>query len=147
MSEQVKVSQRTALILERLRRDGITQEQLVDALERQDIAPLEQITSSQTDFQEWFTYAIEHNEPLVQAVKEGYRITFNTIQGLKMWLDYRFLLEEDDDYTEGEGRLDEITLTADQIEQLKEAIAVNWVVLEQEDGTVSLALRGLLPAS
>lgn len=146
MSVQVKVSQRTALILERLRRDGITQDQLIDALERQDVAPLEQITSSQTDFQEWFNYAAEHGEPLVQAVKEGYRITFNTVQGLKMWLDYRFLLEEDDDYTEGEGRLDDIKLSPDQIEQLKNALAVNWVVLEQSEGTISLALRGLLPA-
>lgn len=147
MAEQIKVSQRTALILERLRRDGITQEQLVDALQREDSAPLEEITSSQTDFQEWFAYAKEHGEPLVQAVKEGYRITFNTNQGLKMWLDYRFLLEEDDDYTSGEGRLDELKLTPDQVEQLKESLAVNWVVLENEDGTVSLALRGLLPAS
>lgn len=146
MSVQVKVSQRTALILERLRRDGITQEQLIDALEHQDVAPLQQISSSQTDFQEWFTYATEHGEPLVQAVKEGYQITFNTVQGLKMWLDYRFLLEEDDDYTEGEGRLDDIKLSPDQIEQLKNALAVNWVVLEQGEGTVSLALRGLLPA-
>lgn len=146
MSEQVKVSQRTAIILERLRRDGITQEQLIDALERQDVTSLEQITSSQTDFQEWFTYATEHGEPLVQAVKEGYRITFNTVQGLKMWLDYRFLLEEDDDYTEGEGRLDDIKLSPDQIEQLKNTLAVNWVVLEHGEGTISLALRGLLPA-
>lgn len=146
MSEQVKVSQRTAIILERLRRDGITQEQLIDALERQDATSLEQITSSQTDFQEWFTYATEHGEPLVQAVKEGYRITFNTVQGLKMWLDYRFLLEEDDDYTEGEGRLDDIKLSPDQIEQLKNTLAVNWVVLEHGEGTISLALRGLLPA-
>ena len=146
MSVEVKVSQRTASILERLRRDGITQEQLIDALERQDVAPLEQITSSQTDFQEWFTYAEEHGEPVVQAVKEGYRITFNTVQGLKMWLDYRFLLEEDDDYTEGEGRLDDIKLSPDQIEQLKSALAVNWVVLEHGDGSISLVLRGLLPA-
>lgn len=146
MSEQVKVSQRTAIILERLRRDGITQEQLIDALERQDATSLEQITSSQTDFQEWFTYATEHGEPLVQAVKEGYRITFNTVQGLKMWLDYRFLLEEDDDYTESEGRLDDIKLSPDQIEQLKNTLAVNWVVLEHGEGTISLALRGLLPA-
>lgn len=146
MSEQVKVSQRTAIILERLRRDGITQEQLIDALERQDATSLEQITSSQTDFQEWFTYATEHGEPLVQAVKGGYRITFNTVQGLKMWLDYRFLLEEDDDYTEGEGRLDDIKLSPHQIEQLKNTLAVNWVVLEHGEGTISLALRGLLPA-
>ncbi|WP_046215734.1 hypothetical protein [Paenibacillus wulumuqiensis] len=148
MTEQVRISQRSAILIERLRSDGITEEVLIQSLDQQEEAPLRAASSSDIDFAEWMNYAAEHGEQLVQAVRDGYRMTFTTVPGMKNWLKYALDMKAGRDYTEGEeGRLDGLQLTLEQAQQLKDTIAVNWVLLEHEDGTASLLLRALLTSS
>ncbi|WP_017814102.1 hypothetical protein [Paenibacillus shenyangensis] len=148
MTEQVKISQRSAIIIERLRSDGMAEDMLIQALNEQEDAPLRAVSSADIDFAEWMNYAKEHGEQLVEAVRDGYRMTFTTVPGMKNWLKYALSMETERDYTEGEeGRMDGLQLTLEQAQQLKDTIAVNWVLLEHEDGSSSLLLRALLTSA
>ncbi|ANF98083.1 hypothetical protein [Paenibacillus bovis] len=148
MTEQVRISQRSAIIIERLRSEGIAEDILIQALSEQADAPLRAVSSVDIDFAEWMNYANEHGEQLVQAVRDGYRMTFTTVPGMKNWLKYALSMEASRDYIEAEeGRMDGLQLTLEQAQQLKDTIAVNWVLLEHEDGSASLLLRALLTSA
>jgi len=73
-------------------------------------------------------------------------MTFNTRNGLKIWVEEKFNLQANVDFKVGDNRMDEIQLNQLQVAQLKQSLAVNWVVLDKplREGIleVSLVLRG-----
>lgn len=135
MSALPRISQNSAVLLEKARSFGLSDEQLLDVIEKNDVTPLEQ---SGTDYTEWVSYAREHNENLEAAIKVGYQMTFNTVYGLKNWLKFRFGLEAEKDYTEGEGRFDGLKLNEKDASFIQSALASNWVVLVEPAGDIQV---------
>ncbi|MFD1886430.1 hypothetical protein [Paenibacillus wenxiniae] len=141
----VKISQRSAMLIERLRRDGITNEQLLEAIQQRHAAPLAgSATAAGIDLDEWLHYATEHGESLAEAVQDGYRMTFTTVPGAGNWLRFALGLEEGQHYTvHEEGRMDGLQLDEAQFQRIADAIAMNWVLVRQSDGSASLMLKAL----
>lgn len=146
--EQVKLSQHTAILLEHARKEGITEEQLQQAAAARDSAVFQALENEDYEYGDLFTYAQEHGEKLEQALTDGYRMTFNTRNGLKIWLEEAFRLNSETDFTVGEGRIDGLHLTDAQLERLKQTLAVNWVIAAEKalatgGKEVSLCLKAL----
>lgn len=139
-------------MIERARRKGITDDQLLHAARTGDVSELITMNEEWYTFDDFVSYANEHDEPLAQAIAEGYRMTFNTNNGLSIWLQERFGLQEGEDYTKEMGRISDLKLGMENIESLRSSLALNWTVVEAgeaADGlnTVSLVVRALLVQS
>ncbi|WP_322924951.1 hypothetical protein [Paenibacillus campi] len=141
----VKISQRSAILIERLRSEGISDEQLLAAIEQHSVAPLSgSATAAGIDLLEWLDYAAEHGEQLTNAVREGYRMTFTTVPGAGNWLRFALGLEEGADYTvPAAGRIEGLQLNEAQFQRTASALAINWIIVRQPDGNASVMLTSL----
>lgn len=71
MSTENRVSQNTAIMIERARRKGITDDQLLHAVRTGDVSELIAINEEWYTFDDFVFYANEHDEPLAQAIAVG----------------------------------------------------------------------------
>lgn len=142
----VKISQRTAILLEHARRSGLQTNELLEAVRSGTAEKLAVAEAQNFQYDEWVIYAKEHGEDLEKAVTEGYQITFNTRNGLKIWLEQAFGISSETDFIVGEGVIEGLFLNEEQLESLKKTLAVNWL-LEAEPAPggfkVKLIVRGL----
>ncbi len=141
----IKISQRSAMLIERLRGEGITNEQLLQAIQERSTEPLAgSATAAGMNLDEWIDYAAEHGEQLADAIRAGYRMTFTTVPGAGNWLRFALGLEEGQHYTvPEEGRMDDLQLEEVQFQRIADAMAMNWVLVRQPDGSASLMLKSL----
>ena len=147
MNQEVKLSQYTAILLENARRSGLTNEEIVEAVQAENTELLKAAERPHYTYESFFSYAKEHGEDLKKAITEGYRITFNTNNGLKNWIATTFQLDPSQDFTLGEGRIEGLVLSDPQIEKLEHALAFNWEIKETwqtADGRkqLTLGIRG-----
>lgn len=146
MQSQAKLSQHTAILLERARRAGISDDVLLECSASGNTAPLQAAEAEHYHYDEFISYAQSHGESLEQAIREGYRMTFNTFRGLQVWLKEKFGVEEGQDFTASEGRLLGLKLAAAETESLRNTLAANWIIQDAagaEDGRINLIVRGL----
>ncbi|NEW07364.1 hypothetical protein GK047_15275 [Paenibacillus sp. SYP-B3998] len=130
MSNKAKLSQHTAIMLERARRFGISDTVLLNSAVTGDINPFQPAVAQYYSYDDFFTYAKTHGESIEEAIRNGYRMKFNTPGGLQIWLKDRFGLEAGVDFEATTGRLDGLKLSAEDMEVIRETVAVNWVLLE-----------------
>lgn len=146
MSE-TKISQRTAILLEHARNCGLQGEELLNAIRSGKIESFQLAQNGHFDYAELFSYAEEHGEELEKAAAAGYRITFNTKNGLKIWLEETFQLSSESDFFVGEGIIENLHLQEEQVAKLKQTLAVNWTIAEITPNArgynLKLTLRGL----
>lgn len=146
MSE-TKISQHTAILLEHARKCGLQGEALIQAVRSGQVEAFHAAQNGHFDYAELFSYAEQHGEDLEKAALEGYRITFNTRNGLKIWLEETFNLSSESDFTVGEGIIENLPLQEEQLKRLQQSLAVNWTIAEANkaglDYTVKLTVRGL----
>lgn len=141
-----KISQNTAILLEHAQASGLTSAELLEAVRSGEIDRFQVAQNGHFRYEDLFTYAEEHGEDLEQAVSEGYQITFNTRNGLKIWLEEAFQIRSESDFVVGEGIIEGLILQRDQLARLKEALAVNWTLQEEPIAAgiqVKLSVRGL----
>ncbi|MCR8645798.1 hypothetical protein NV379_24460 [Paenibacillus sp. N1-5-1-14] len=139
---QARLSQKTAILLEHARKCQISDEALLACVAASDISELAAAKSEQYGYDTFITYATEHHEDLASAIRDGYRITFNTFRGLQVWLHEKFDITEGTDFDATEGRLTGIKLSRVDAEVLEARLAPNWVLKRNED-TIDLTVRGL----
>lgn len=147
MNQEVKLSQYTAILLENARRSGLTNEEIVEAVQAENTELLKAAERPHYTYESFFSYAKEHGEDLKKAILEGYRITFNTNNGLKNWIATTFQLDPSEDFTLGEGRIEGLVLSQEQVEKLEHALAFNWEIKEIEETAderkqLTLGIRG-----
>ncbi|MCP1307578.1 hypothetical protein [Paenibacillus tyrfis] len=152
MSTTAKLSQNTAILLERARRFGITDETLLAGLAAGDTAVLQPAVGEWYSYDEFYAYADQHGEALEEAIRSGYRMKFNTPGGVQFWLQHRFGLEAGVDYEVPEhGRVNGLKLPDAKVELLRSTLAPNWVILGEAAGsgeaesvqTLRLVIRSL----
>lgn len=146
MSE-TKISQNTAILLEHARKSGLRAEELLLAIRSGQVEAFRVAQNGHFDYTELFSYSKEHGENLEKAATEGYRITFNTRNGLKIWLEEAFHLRSETDFLVGEGIIEGLALQEEQLERLKQTLAVNWTIAEanktDQGYNIKLTVRGL----
>ena len=155
MMKRVRISQMSALLLEHARSFGYSDEQLLDWIDRNDMDALQGAEDDFYKYADWVNYAREYGEDLQAAVREGYQMTFNTVYGLTRWLEQRLGAVSGEQYTPGEGRMDHLKVSEQEMDMLKQTLATNWAVVESDEATVdetgkheiSLVMRALLVAN
>ncbi|AKF92974.1 hypothetical protein [Brevibacillus laterosporus] len=127
----VKLSQNEALMIEVLRAEGVTDEELLDALKKEDISDFQQC-SDDFDFSHLLDFSRQNWNELEQAVREGYQIKFNTINGIKYLIFVRLNQVADRDYQNKGDYLSEIKLKEAEVIWLQSVLSKNWTVVEQK---------------
>ncbi|MDN9010478.1 hypothetical protein [Brevibacillus laterosporus] len=127
----VKLSQNEALMIEVLRAKGVTDEELLDALKKEDISDFLQC-SDDFDFSQLLDFSRQNWCELEQAVREGYQIKFNTINGIKYLISVRLNQVADRDYQNKGDYLAEIKLKEAEVIWLQSVLSKNWTVVEQK---------------
>lgn len=140
MSNELRLSQHTAILLENARAKGMTDQAIIEAVRSGETAAFDGVAEEHFTYEDFLSYAQEHGEPLEQAIREGYRITFNTRNGLKIWLEKAFGLQSEQDFKVGEGIISGLQLSADQTWLLEQRLAPNWVIDGQADPAAGLGL-------
>lgn len=133
MSNEFRISQNTAILLENARVKGMIDEVILEAVRSGNITVFDAVAEEDFTYEDFLSYAQEHGEPLEQAIREGYRITFNTRNGLKIWLEKAFNLQSEQDFQVGEGVVSGLKLTDAQTQLLSQRLAPNWVIAESVD--------------
>ncbi|MDN4600547.1 hypothetical protein P5G61_04865 [Paenibacillus sp. F6_3S_P_1C] len=148
MSAEFKLSQNTAIRLEQARSKGMSDAALLEAIQAKDVTALDEVSEEHYRYDDFFSYADEHGENLEGAVKDGYRITFNTRGGLGIYLQKSFGLQPEKDFTVGEGIITGLKLQPEQADKLSKRLASNWVITESkevpEGQELTLKLRALI---
>ncbi|MHA7579931.1 hypothetical protein ACX12E_05980 [Paenibacillus vandeheii] len=148
MSAEFKLSQNTAILLEQARSKGMSNAALLEAVQAKDVAAFDAVSEEHYRYDDFFSYADEHGENLEGAVKDGYRITFNTRGGLGIYLQKSFGLQPEQDFTVGEGIVTGVKLKTAQADVLAKRLASNWVITESkevpEGQELTLKLRALI---
>lgn len=146
---RVRISQKSAVLLEHARRQGFTDEQLLTCIANNDMKTMQAAEDNYYKYDEWANYAHEHGEDLATAIQEGYQMTFNTVFGVKRWLQERLGFLATQDYIIEEGRMDGLMLNAADAELLSQTIAANWVIVKNEPVagdklSISIVMKALL---
>ncbi|MFF2157357.1 hypothetical protein ACFVVQ_18865 [Paenibacillus chitinolyticus] len=131
MEKQARFSQKTAVLLERVRRLGLSDEVLLASAASGDVKPLQEVSGDDSSYEDFFVYGETHGEQIAEGIRNGYRMKFNTIGGLQSWLKERLGREVETDFTASVGRIDGLSLTADEAELLRGSLASNWLMLEE----------------
>jgi hypothetical protein len=126
---KVRISQMTAILLERARNYGISAEDLLAGVKSGDASLFKTAEDEHFKYDQFLSYAAEHEEDLETAIKSGYQMKFNTMGGLQIWLKEVFSIEAGMDFAASPGRLENIKLPVEKINRLQEALAGNWVIL------------------
>lgn len=148
MSSEIKLSQSTAIRLEQARGKGMSEEDILKAIQAQDVSAFDAVSEEDYRYDTFFSYADEHGENLEVALRDGYRITFNTRGGLGIWLEKAFQVQPEKDFTVGEGIISGLQLKPEQAEVLAKRLASNWVITDSkavpEGQELTLKLRALV---
>ncbi|MCM3783577.1 hypothetical protein M3231_11365 [Neobacillus mesonae] len=147
MTNQAKLSQYTSILLENARHYGVKDEEILTAVQTEDLSVFKKAERLHYTYEAFLTYAKEHGEALQEAVQEGYRITFNTNNGLKNWIAITFDLTPGEDFKAGEGLIDQLVLSTEEVLKLKNSLAFNWSVVEETEAAdgrkeLTIKLRG-----
>ena len=123
---KVKLSQQHALLVEALHGLGWSNDELAEIATREGELPKDD-SVFHFDYEELRSFAAQEPEAFASAVREGYKIKFNTLGGLRSWLSVTFGAEPHIDRRPG---LEGVTaiLTDAQLERLQEALSFGWDV-------------------
>ena len=125
---EVRISQYTAILIEHAKRAGMSEESLLHALRSREVSAFKEVEDEHFKYTNLFAYSEEHGEKLVEAVSEGYRINFNTRNGLKNWLEQALGLQNEVDFIVGEGIVEGLCVTEQNAQMIGQRLAANWVV-------------------
>lgn len=127
------LSQWDALLLESLRSLGWSNEQLIEEISKGNFP--EDHSKYQFKYEPLQQLATEQPESLRQAIEEGYQIKYNTVGGIRSWVDVALhktveLIEVDELYNV------QVELTEAEQLRLSSVLSYGWVIqrVSEEEG-------------
>ena len=130
-----KISLMEAYLIETLRKNDNTNEDIIAQVETGDITSWSK-SFEKFDFNELVKLANEDMEQFKKILSEGYEVKFVTFNGLKNLLRLRFRIEEEKDYELKEKGIHQLVLEQGQLAIVKQMLSKNWKIeeIEQQDG-------------
>ncbi|WP_438431961.1 hypothetical protein [Gorillibacterium sp. sgz500922] len=129
-----KLSQWDALLLESLRGQGWTEQELLQRVQDGNLPKDE--SEFEFDYRRLTELQAEDPDGFRQAVYNGYRIKYNTIRGISSWIKVALGKEAMLELTEGKEAV-EARLAAEEIEHLSGVLSIGWHLTKtsvEEDG-------------
>lgn len=124
-TSKVKLSQWDALLLESLRALSGSDEELLRRVSEGDLPADE--SKYEFDYGQLSVLAEEQPEGFRQAVLEGYQIKYNTIRGIRSWIEVALGIEAKLELAEGQEAV-EAELTETERERLEDVLSYGWAV-------------------
>jgi len=127
-----KISLMDAYMIETLRSNGISNEELLAQIDQRNTEAWQKI-SEHFDFQELVKFAEQDMKRFKNILSQGYQVKFVTFNGLKNLLRLRFGKEKGTDYELTETGIRNLILDNEQLPVLKGMLSGNWVLEELAD--------------
>ncbi|QJD86505.1 hypothetical protein [Cohnella herbarum] len=135
ITDRVKLSQWDALMLESLRGQGWTNEELIRRVREGELP--EDESDFHFKYETLTSFANEEPATFEAAVTQGYRIKYNTVRGIRSWILVRFGREPELLLEEGREAV-HASLTLDEKALVESVLSYGWAVhAEGEDGPSS----------
>ncbi|MBS4202437.1 hypothetical protein KHA93_22805 [Bacillus sp. FJAT-49732] len=125
--ETIKISLPTAFMLETLRANGVTDEQILKQINKKDVSPWQKIDTT-FDFQELVNLATNSEKDFESIITDGYSVKFMTINGLKNLLRLKFNKIQDQDYQQTEKGITDLILTEQELATIKQMLSKNCIL-------------------
>lgn len=129
--QRTRLSQWDALLLESLRALGWSNEQLIERITKGDFP--EDHSKYEFKYEPLQQLSEQQPEQLRQAIQQGYQIKFNTVGGIRSWVDVVF--HKTVELIEVDGLFNiKASLTAAEQERLASVLSYGWVIQQAEEG-------------
>ncbi|MBS4220645.1 hypothetical protein KHA96_20315 [Bacillus sp. FJAT-49711] len=125
--ETIKISLPTAFMLETLRANGVTGDQILKQINKNDISPWRKMDET-FDFTELVKLANTNEKDFESIIKNGYSIKFMTINGLKNLLRLKFNKIQDQDYVQSEKGILDLALNEQELATMKQMLSKNCTI-------------------
>lgn len=122
---KIKLSQWDALLLESLRSQGWSDQDLLHRVTAGDL-PVDE-SKYEFDYGQLAALADEQPELFRRAVLDGYQIKYNTIRGIRSWIDVALGIEAKLELEEGREAV-EAELTEDEYSRLQGVLSFGWQI-------------------
>lgn len=133
-----KISLMDAYMIEALRSNGVSDEELMSQLEKRDTTHWQHITPN-FDFSELLPLYEKDPATFSRILASGYTVKFITKKGLQNLLKFKFDKEEGQDYEAVENGVVHLTMADEQYATLKQLLSQNWI-LQKQDDRISITL-------
>lgn len=133
----MKISLMDAYLIETLRNNGLSNEEIVSKLKTGDVESWQEF-HEQFDFNELLPLANQDIDQFKEMLDHGYQVKFVTFNGLKNLLHMRFDKVQDKDYDVMEKGINNLALNQEQLVSVKQMLSGNWVIVEEKDGNNSV---------
>jgi hypothetical protein len=128
-----KISLREAYIIETLRTNGISNEEIINKVKNKDVSSWEKF-EPEFDFYDLVRMDEEDAEKLEHVLTNGYQVKFVTFKGLRNLIKLHFDKKEEKDFQVIEKGIAGLVLDREQLERLKQMLSMNWHVTEKQHG-------------
>ena len=148
--ETNKISMREAFLIETLRSNGVSNEDILAKLEQGDVQNWE-TTYPNNEFSALIKLYEEDKTAFQSILLDGYSVKFVTMNGLKNLLRMKYNLLEERDYVQTENGIAQLKIEEPQYTSLKQLLSINWTIHEHanesNDSTsklISIQLAGII---
>lgn len=124
-----KITLMEAYLIETLRKNGITDHELLNRVESRDVSPWREIDQN-FDFNILVQLAHQDREVFTSIILQGYNVKFITYRGLQNLINLIFHKKVGRDYQLIEKGITGLILHGNDIVKLKQLLSRNWLIQE-----------------
>ena|SRR5690625_1664004 len=139
----IKVSLPIAYMIESLRHNGVSDQELLKQVEKKDISSWESFNLN-FDFNELIKLSEKNPHDFNSIIHDGYSVKFLTINGLKNLLWLKFHKKESQDYHLNNYGISTLTLNKQQYLTLQQLLSSNWNIQEiqtEVNGKITINIK------
>ncbi|WP_010283142.1 hypothetical protein [Bacillus timonensis] len=124
--ELQKITLMDAYMIETLRSNGISNQEILAGIKEGNVDVWQNL-HEHFDFKELLKLAEHDIEDFQSILLDGYKVKYVTFKGLQNLIKFRFGIEADKDYQLTETSIENLKLTEEQANTLKQMISQNWI--------------------
>lgn len=128
--ENNKISMMDAFLIETLRSNGVSNDDILTKLEQNDLRTWENEYPNNR-FSALITLFKEDKTKFKSILLDGYSVKFITMNGLKNLLKLKYDKIAERDYQLHENGMDFLDIDEQQLSSLKQLLSINWIIQEQ----------------
>ncbi|MEW9674603.1 hypothetical protein ABRT01_00180 [Lentibacillus sp. L22] len=127
MTERNKITQMDAFLIETIRANGISNQELLEKVKQGNVSEWKNF-NPHFDFTRLVDLYQQDTEALSCILNDGYTLKFVTIKGIQRLLRLKFGMEADKDYRHTENGLSGISVTEKQLAVINDMLSPNWTI-------------------
>lgn len=124
-----KITLPVAYMIETLRSNGISDQELLTQVENQDVSPWKEL-NTHFDFNELVKLAAQDQNAFDSIILDGYEVKFVTIKGVQTLLNLKFEKIQERDYLLTDKGITGLHIEDQQLSTLRQMLSTNWVIDE-----------------